>query len=127
MIIQDFNFGPASPNEKIVYGSRKPDFSRQAVDEWIQFMLECGIKRVCCLLDPSQLRSYSLDLSSVYERQFGKGNVCTEPIADYHLCEAATLHEKILPFLRQSDECARPSWCIVGAVTGEPAMFWQRG
>jgi protein-tyrosine phosphatase len=108
MVIKHFNFGPASQNERIVHGSQKPGFSQQAIEEWAQFMLDGGIKRVCCLLDPSQLRSYSSDLGSAYERHFGKGNICMAPITDYHLCEASALHGQILPFLRESDESGRP-------------------
>ena len=108
MLSKDFNFGPASQNERIVYGSQKPGFSQHAIEEWARFMLDQGIKRVCCLLDRSQLQSYSLDLGSTYERHFGKGNICMEPITDYHLCEARTLHGMILPFLRESDESEGP-------------------
>ena len=109
MVFKKFNFGPASQNERIVYGSQKPGFSQQDIEEWVRFMLDHDIKRVCCLLDPSQLRSYSLNLGSAYDKHFGKGNICMEPISDYHLCEATALHEKILPFLRESDESECPA------------------
>jgi len=108
MGIQPFHFGPASPTEHIVYGAQKPDVAQQDVDAWIQFMRDRGIKRVCCLLDPSQLRFYRVDLGSVYAKQFGKSDVCMEPIPDYHLCTAAALHGQILPFLHASDEAKQP-------------------
>jgi protein-tyrosine phosphatase len=105
---ETFHFGPASQDERIVYGSAKPGCSEEGVEEWVGFMKSRGVRRVCCLLDPSQLESYGFDLRCRYRKHFGKDNICMEPIPDYHLCDVAVLHGRILPFLRKSDESGQP-------------------
>lgn len=66
-----------------------------------------GINRVCCLLPQNQLRYYK-DLLTVYRREFGQDNTCWAPIKDFHLCDATTLTDKILPFLKESDTKGEP-------------------
>jgi len=99
--MNDFGFGPASKDEQIVFGSQKPD--RNNVQEWICFMKEKGIKRVCCLLSQHQLEFYNEDLLDTYRKEFGQNNVCWAPIEDFHLVDPVTLQKKILPFLADSD------------------------
>jgi hypothetical protein len=60
MIMNDFSFGPASRDEQIVFGPRKPD--QNNVQEWMSFMKKQEIKRVCCLLSQHQIGFYNEDL-----------------------------------------------------------------
>lgn len=102
-----YKFGPARQGEPIVYGAERPGYNGQSVgqteiQEWIAFMKQNGIRRVCCLLE-SQLAYYCTDLLAEYRQAFGHENVCHAPIKDYHLCDKQTLEMKILPFLATSD------------------------
>jgi len=110
----NFNFGPAFENEQIVFGAQRPghdDYDPKhvginSIKEWISFMKDNkGIKRICCLLTQKQLDYYLEDLLSIYYREFGQHNVLNAPIEDYHLCDAALLKERIIPFLENSDIC----------------------
>jgi len=104
-----FNFGPASPNEKIVYGAERPGYDSKRValtkiQEWIAFIKEHDIKRICCLLPENQLNYYDgIDLINLYIKEFGKKNICSADIEDWHLCDEHKLKEIILPFLQESD------------------------
>lgn len=91
-----------------MHGSQRSGYSAKSVasavvDDWIRFMKQRGISRVCCLLWPDQLAYYPQDLLEQYRKAFGEQNVRSTPVKDYHLCNAATLEEKILPFLFESD------------------------
>lgn len=101
------NFSPASPDEDIVYGACRPGYhatpaSGTAVEEWISHMRAHDIGLVCCLLSGS-LDAYD-GLLETYERAFGPENVCHAPIEDFSVVTAQTLHEGILPFLREADD-----------------------
>lgn len=93
-----YKFAPASENESIVFGSARPGYSNEQVTEWIKFMQNQGIKRVCCLLPESQLALYS-NLLDVYRQSFGLDRVCWAPIEDFHLGDPTILVHQILPFL----------------------------
>ncbi|MBU7018016.1 MAG: dual specificity protein phosphatase family protein [Theionarchaea archaeon] len=104
----NYGFGPASEDEKIVFGAQRPGYplqsvQRHTIEEWISFMKNQGIKRVCCLLSEDQLDSYEGNLLEIYREEFGYGNVCWAPMEDFHLCNPVTLKKKILPFLKDSD------------------------
>lgn len=108
-----FNFVPAFENERFVFGSERPGFESKCVainivEEWVSFMKEKSIKRVCCLLPTNQLDYYEEDLLNVYYQEFGQVNVLWAPIEDFHLCDIALLREKILPFLEESETRAEP-------------------
>ncbi len=79
-----------------------------AVRDWISFVQQSGIRRICCLLPPKQLAYYQIDLLAEYRKVFGESNVCHAEIEDYHLCEKATLEDRILPFLLESDQPSIP-------------------
>ena len=103
-----FNFKPAARDEPIVFGAERPGYPTSSVDEgvvqdWILFMKDQDIKRVCCLLSQEQLDYYDEDLLAVYRRRFGKENVCWAPVEDYDLADMHMLKERILPFLAESD------------------------
>ncbi len=108
-----YRFAPASAAEEIVFGSERPgydsrDVPDRAVREWVQFMENQGIQRICCLLHPDQLEFYSCDLLAEYKAIFGDSNVCHAPISDYHLIDTIVLSEVVLPFLKESAERDQP-------------------
>jgi protein-tyrosine phosphatase len=93
-----YKFAAADENEMIVFGAAKPGSSQQQVYNWINFMKQQGIQRVCCLLSDSQLARYE-NLLEIYQSEFGIERVCWAPIEDFQLAELETLTQKILPFL----------------------------
>lgn len=107
--MMQYNFGPAYEKEEVVFGSERPGFDFHSVESnevsrWISFVKQNGIERVCSLLPKEQLAFYKVNLLVEYRREFGEDNVCSAPISDMHLCGVETLHGKILPFLRVSDQ-----------------------
>ncbi len=103
-----FRFGPASHAEPTVFAARGPARSSPRIGEWIAYMKEQGIKRVCCLLHENQLHTYKEDLLQAYSREFGQDNICWAPIEDYHLCDVTLLKGTVLPFLTESDRKGEP-------------------
>ncbi len=99
----DFHFGPARTGEQTAYGARAPGSSLNSILEWTRFMRQQGVSRVCCLLDPELLSTFSVDLGAEYRRQFGADRVLMWPVEDHHLCSHQTLIENILPFLRTAE------------------------
>jgi protein-tyrosine phosphatase len=102
-----FNFAPASNSEELVFGAQRPGYPSGSsipdteVDQWVAFMAQQGITRVCCLLD-KQLSCYKSDLLAAYKGRFGEQAVCGAPIEDYKLASEELLTETILPFLDDS-------------------------
>src|SRR5439155_23884020 len=86
----------------------KPGFSRREVLEWIRFVKQKGVKRVCCLLSPDQLRDFEDNLTATYAKHFGDEMVCMAPITDYHLVDRDTFENKILPFLKEAERDKAP-------------------
>ena len=97
-----YKFAAASENEQIVYGSARPEYTDDRVCEWIEFMQNRDIQRVCCLLTQKQLTHYS-DLLDNYRQVFGINRVCWAPIEDFRLATSKILVERILPFLAIAD------------------------
>jgi protein-tyrosine phosphatase len=97
-----YKFAAACESEKIVFGCARPGYSNEEVKQWIDFMQTKEIKRVCCLLDRSQLNRYS-NLLKTYQQTFGIDRVCWAPIEDFQLCDRETLTQQILPFLAVAD------------------------
>jgi protein-tyrosine phosphatase len=93
-----YKFAAASENELIVFGSARPGYSNKQVNEWIEFMQNQGIQRVCCLLPKTQLTRYS-DLLGTYQKVFGIDQVCWAPIEDFSFATLEILTHDILPFL----------------------------
>lgn len=106
--MRKFRLGPAAENEPLIFGAQGPTYSLLRISEWIAYMKEQGIKRVCCLLHDEQLKAYKEDLLASYRRDFGEDNVCWAPIPDYHLCDVGLLKERILPFLQEADTKSEP-------------------
>lgn len=98
-----YKFAAASEQELTVFGSARPGFSEQKVRDWLEFMKERKIGRVCCLLPKQQLIPYS-DLLGTYEQEFGHQRVCWAPIEDFTLADLEILSGKILPFLVEADQ-----------------------
>lgn len=93
-----YRFAPASPEETIVFGASRPGYSQQEVRDWITFMQQQEVKRICCLLPHEQLTDYS-NLLGTYQQEFGSQQVCQAAIADFHIADISTMTQKILPFL----------------------------
>lgn len=111
MIDDEFKFAPACPEERYVFGSKRPrnGCSSTVVDlptiqMWLSFMKKKGIKRVCSLLQERELINYyEDDLLEIYRKEFGDSNVLTVPVEDYHLADVAALRNEIIPFLADSE------------------------
>lgn len=96
-----YRFASASPQELIVFGSAQPRYNQ--VQEWIEYMQNQDIKRVCCLLSESQIVRYS-NLLETYQQNFGTAQICWTPIEDFHLVSLEVLLSQILPFLIAADQ-----------------------
>lgn len=106
------SFGPASREERTVFGAPMPGYGgrsipKSVIDKWVFHMKRYGMKKVCCLLAPSQLMYYTVDLLEVYRKEFGDSRVLSAPIEDYHLCGKDML-AIILGFLKQGDSQGEP-------------------
>lgn len=119
--MSSFNFNPACKDGQVVFGARRPGYPSRSVDreyvhDWIAFMKNKGIKRVCCLLEEEELNGYyGEDLLGIYGSEFGEDNVCWAPIEDFSLCESDTFLELIYPFLKESED---ESWPVVVHCSG---------
>ena len=97
-----YKFNAADEKETIVFGAAKPNYSDEQVVNWIKFMQEQGIQRVCCLLADTQLARYPSSLREIYHQKFGINKVRWAPIEDFHLASQETLTQNILPFLNEA-------------------------
>jgi protein-tyrosine phosphatase len=93
-----YKFAAAAENEDIVFGAARPGYTDQQIHEWIEFVQQQGIQRVCCLLSATQLNRYP-DLLDKYQQLFGLTRVCWSPIEDFSLVDREILLHQILPFL----------------------------
>ncbi len=98
-----YKFAAASENELIVFGSARPGYSNKQVNEWIEFMQNQEIKRVCCLLPESQLDRYA-NLLDIYRQTFGIDQVCWAPIEDFYYADPDLLMHQVLPFLATANQ-----------------------
>ena len=98
-----YNFAAASETERIVFGSARPGYSNKQVNQWVEFMQNQGIQRVCCLLSETQLTRYS-NLLGTYRKIFGLDQVCWAPIEDFNFATPEILVHQILPFLASANQ-----------------------
>lgn len=134
-----YKFAAASETESIVFGASRPGYSDVQIQEWIAFMKNQEMQRVCCLLEQRQLDRYP-NLLHCYKQAFGTDNVCWAPIVDFTICEQSILHQTILPFLFTSDQqqqktvvhCAGgigrtghilAAWLVLGRGLSKPAAI----
>jgi protein-tyrosine phosphatase len=97
-----YKFAAASADESIVFGAARPGSTDRQVEQWVEFMLDRDIQRVCCLLSASQLNRYA-DLLNIYRHNFGIDRVCWAPIDDFRSVDRHLLLHHILPFLADAD------------------------
>jgi protein-tyrosine phosphatase len=98
-----YKFAAASEYEPIVFGSTRPGYSNIQVQEWIEFMHNQDMQRICCLLTINQLNRYT-DLLGAYRQSFGYEQVCWVPIADFDIFTPKVLFQQILPFLAAANQ-----------------------
>jgi protein-tyrosine phosphatase len=103
-LMDRFKFGPAGEAEVTVFGACRPGKSFEEITEWIGFMQNRGVARVCCVIPGEYLEEEPVDLLGAYREVFGPENVLHAPIADFSLCTEETMSAKILPFLRETDD-----------------------
>jgi len=105
----EFGFGPASRDEKLVFGVQRPGYpgkfvQKQVAEDWIAFIKVQGVLRVVCLLSNDELKYYptlSDGLLGLYAGAFGKDNVLWAPTADRQLPTGETVRH-ILYFLHEA-------------------------
>jgi protein tyrosine phosphatase (PTP) superfamily phosphohydrolase (DUF442 family) len=110
-----YRFGPAAPDEPIVFGAGRPGAQPQ---DWLAFMQAQGMRRVCCLLPQSP----DIDATT-----FGPDRVCVAPIADFQVVDRALLQDVILPFLQAADQAQEPVVVHCGGGigrTGQVLVAW---
>uniref|UniRef100_B8HQY4 Dual specificity protein phosphatase n=1 Tax=Cyanothece sp. (strain PCC 7425 / ATCC 29141) TaxID=395961 RepID=B8HQY4_CYAP4 len=101
--MRNYKFAPASKSELFVFGSARPGYRNEQVNDWIKFMQNQGIERVCCLLPESHLRRYA-NLLDLYQHHFGLNRICWAPIEDFQFATLEILINQILPFLALADQ-----------------------
>ena len=106
--IPKFRFAPASKSPGFIYGSERPGYgsnsvSKSQVVEWLSFMDEQKIERICCLLDEEQLGFYrSYPLLAALREKYGDENVLHALVPDFNLCSQDLLIHQLIPFLEES-------------------------
>jgi protein-tyrosine phosphatase len=98
-----YKFAAASESEPMIFGGGRPGYSKEKIQEWLDFMQSQDIQRVCCLLPESQLAPFKISLLNTYRQTFEPHRVCWSPIEDFQLSDLETLTQVILPFLAEAD------------------------
>lgn len=131
MLADAHRFAPAAPEEEHVYGACCPGWHsaashQAAIDQWLDYMTEAGIERVCCLLTGRQLDENEANIAR-YREAFGPENVCHAPVPDHRLADVGTLRNAVLPFVSESvdDDQRVVVHCLAGiGRTGHALAAW---
>ena len=75
-----YKFAPAEREESIVFGAARPKYDRKSVEQWIEFMQDREIQRICCLLTSDCIANYPIDLPEVYRQKFGSQSIQRSPL-----------------------------------------------
>ena len=128
-VMAKFRFGPARLGESVVYGAQRPGYRSESVDlacvkDWISFVRQSGIRRVCCLLSETQLASTTSICSTHTVRLLGTRTYAT--LQSRTTISAITERWKIRSYLfswrRTTPEL---QWsCIAPEDSAGPAMSW---
>ena len=97
-----YKFAPAEGYESIVFGAARPKHNQKSVKQWIKFMQDRKIRRICCLLPSDRLTCYPINLLETYRQKFGSQSVLWCPVKDFQLPQSSILIEQIIPFLIDS-------------------------
>jgi len=128
-----FGFGPAEPGEAIVYGAQRPGAGSDdrvawpTINEWITFVRQKGIRRVCCLLTARQLASTMSISSKHIVRRLGH-RTCVMLQSKTTTCVITELSlRRSCLFSKSLVKAACPLSSIALEALAEPAKSWQRG
>jgi protein-tyrosine phosphatase len=99
-----YKFASANRQESIIFGAARPKYSETSVKQWIKFMQQQKISRVCCLLESKQLTRYPIDLLETYRQEFSAKYVLWQPIKDFQIPLAEILIDCIIPFLISAEQ-----------------------
>lgn len=99
-----YKFAPATRQESIIFGAARPRYTQKSIAQWIKFMQQQEISRVCCLLESKQLARYPRDLLETYRREFAAKYVLWQPIKDFQIPPAEILIDRIIPFLISAEQ-----------------------
>jgi protein-tyrosine phosphatase len=112
-LLQDAHrFGPAAPDEAVVYGSCAPGWHAAAdhetcVREWVEDMQQAGIERVCSLLAASYDEATD-DYLQQYADAFGPDRTLQASVPTDRIVDADLLETDILPFLDEAKAADEP-------------------
>jgi Dual specificity phosphatase, catalytic domain len=118
-VVTPRNFASASLRDHIVFGADRPGYELEQVNEWIEFMLERGIRRVVCVLAGEKLAKYD-DLLGAYRRCFSV--VTHAPIDNYGLPTDEVL-ERALTAFAEAERAGEPVLVHCAAGMGRTGLL----
>ncbi len=99
-----YKFAPAAEDESIVFGAARPKYTQRSIEQWIEFMQQKQVSRVCCLLESKQLDRYPINLLATYRQKFNSESVLWQSIKDFQIPSSKILIKRIIPFLISADK-----------------------
>ena len=73
-----YKFAAADLHEFIIYGAARPSYTKVAVEQWIKFIQEQDIEKVCCLLQSDRLNHYEVDCTFTSEKNYSYSRIFTD-------------------------------------------------